>query len=141
MSTAICGTNMGVVLGAVFACRLRPMSEFSRTLLEQRNSTLNACLVALPPRFWRHQAIRAIVDNKLAVVLAAVLNGECPDGGVVGQPVPEKLRCFVQSHVALLLNHFRSVCHGLLHELHHVDLGPKNVTRRIVALAEVGPEV
>src|SRR5258706_14408716 len=102
---------------------------------------LSRGLAALPPRFWRHQAIRAVVDNKLAVVLAAVLNGEWPDGGVVGQPGPEKLRWFVQSHVALLLNHFRSVRHGLLHELHHVDVGTKNVTRRISGLAEVGPQV
>src|SRR2546430_16583401 len=66
------------------------------------------------------RSVRAIVHNKLAVMLTAVLNGECPDRGVVGQPVPEKFRCFVQSRVALMLNHFRSVRHGLLHELHHV---------------------
>ncbi|PYU18519.1 MAG: hypothetical protein DMG32_26115 [Acidobacteria bacterium] len=61
--------------------------------------------------------------------------------GVVGQPVPEKFRCFVQPRVALLLNHFRSVGDGLLHELDHLGLGLESVTRRIVALAEVGAEV
>jgi hypothetical protein len=74
-------------------------------------------------------------------VLAAVLDGERPDGGVVGQPVAEKFRCIVQPRVALLLNHFRSVGDGLLYELDDVGLGLESVTRRIVALAEVGPEV
>jgi hypothetical protein len=44
-------------------------------------------------------------------------------------------------HLALLLNHSRSVRDGLLHELHHVSLGLESVSRRIVAIAEVGPEV
>jgi hypothetical protein len=39
------------------------------------------------------------------------------------------------------LNHFHSVGDGLLHELDDVGLGLENVTRRIVALAEVGAEV
>jgi hypothetical protein len=90
-----------------------------------------------PTRVWRYQVVRAIVYNKLAVVLAAVLDGERPDGGVVGPPVPEKFRCYCP---ALLLNHFRSVRDSLLHELHHVGLGLENTTGRIVALAEVGPE-
>src|SRR6267143_5695388 len=90
----------------------------------------------LPTRVWRDQVVRAIVHNKLAVVLAAVLDGEYPDGGVVGQPVAEKFRCMVQPRVALLLNHFCSVSDGLLHELDDVGLGLENVTRRIVALAE-----
>ena len=47
-------------------------------------------------------------------MLAAVLDGERPDGGVVGQPVPKKFRCIVQPRVALLLNHSRSVRDGLL---------------------------
>jgi len=59
----------------------------------------------------------------------------------VGQPVAEKFRDIVQSSIALLLNHFRSVRDCLLHELYDVGLGLENVTRRIVALAEVGSEV
>ncbi len=59
----------------------------------------------------------------------------------MGHPVAEKFRGFVQPRVALLLNHFRSVRDGLLHELDDVGLGLENVTRRIVALAEVGPYV
>jgi hypothetical protein len=74
-------------------------------------------------------------------VLAAVLNGECPDGRVVGQPVNEKFRCLVQPRVALLLNHFCSVGDGLLHELDDVGPGLERFTRGIVALAEVGPEI
>jgi hypothetical protein len=74
-------------------------------------------------------------------VLGAVFNGKGPDGRVVGQPVPEEFRCFVQPRVALLLNHLRSVRDGLLHELDDVGLGLELLTRRIVALAEVGPEV
>src|SRR6266852_6424965 len=96
---------------------------------------------ASPPRVRRHQVVGAIVDDKLAVVLGAVLDGEGPDGGVVGQPVPKEFRCFVQPGVALLLNHLRSVRDRFLHELHHVGFGFENVSRRIVALAEVGPEV
>ncbi len=61
-------------------------------------------------------------------MLAAVLDGEHPDGGVVGQPVPEEFRCFVQPRVALLLNHLRSVRDGLLNELHHIGLGLESVT-------------
>jgi hypothetical protein len=60
--------------------------------------------------------------------------------GVVGYPVPQKIRCMIQSCVALLLNYLRSVRNRLLHKLHHIGLGLENVTRRIVALAEVGPE-
>jgi hypothetical protein len=74
-------------------------------------------------------------------VLAAVLNGERPDGGVVDHPVAKKLCCFVQPCVALLLNHFRSVRDGLLNELHHVSLGLESVARRIVAFAEIRPNV
>jgi hypothetical protein len=73
-------------------------------------------------------------------VLAAVLDGERLNVGVVGQPVAEKFRCIVQPRIALLLDHFRSVGDVLLHELDDVGLGLENVTRRIVALAEVGPE-
>jgi hypothetical protein len=50
--------------------------EFSRTFLATRVR-------------W-HQIVRTIVDHKLAIMLAAVLDGERPDGGVVGQPVPKK---------------------------------------------------
>ena len=97
-------------------------------------------ITALSPRVRWHEVVRTIVDHKLAIVLAAVLDSDHPDVGVVGQPVP-KFRCFIQPRVALLLNHFRSVGDGLLHELDDVGLGLENVTRRIVALAEVGPEV
>jgi hypothetical protein len=50
-------------------------------------------------------------------VLSAVLDGERPDGGVVGQAVAKKFHCIVQPCIALLLNHFRSLGDGLLHEL------------------------
>jgi hypothetical protein len=33
---------------------------------------------SLPTRVWRHEVVRAIVHDKLAVVLAAVLGGERP---------------------------------------------------------------
>jgi hypothetical protein len=70
-----------------------------------------------------------------------VLNGEHPDAGVVGKPVPQQFRCIIQPRIALLLNQLRSVRNSLLHELHLIGLGLENVSRRIVALAEVGPEV
>src|SRR5580704_9943827 len=95
----------------------------------------------LSPRVRWHQVVRAIVDHKLPIVLAAVLDGERPDGGVVDQPIAEKLRSIVQSCVALLLNHLRSGGDGLLHELDDVGFSLESVTRRIVALAEVGPDV
>jgi len=74
-------------------------------------------------------------------MLATVLDGKGPDIGVVGQPIAEKFRCLVQPCVALLLNYFRSVGDGLLHELNDVGLGLEPVTLRIVALAEVGAEI
>ena|SRR6266513_2076137 len=40
-------------------------------------------ITALPPRVWRHQVLRAIVGHELAVVLAAVLDGEHPGVGIV----------------------------------------------------------
>ena len=59
----------------------------------------------------------------------------------MGQPIAEKLRSIVQPRVALLLNHFRSCGDGLLHELDDVGFSLESVTRRIIALAEVGPDV
>jgi hypothetical protein len=73
-------------------------------------------------------------------VLAAVLDGGRPNGRVVGQPIAEKLRSIVQPRVALLSNHFRSGGDGLLHELDDVGFSLESLTRRIVALAEVGPD-
>ena len=98
-------------------------------------------ITALSPRVRWHQVVRTIVDHKLAIVLAAVLDGECPDVGVVDQAVAEKFRCIVQPCVALLLNHFRSIGDGLLHELDDIGLGLEKITRRIIALAEVGSEI
>src|SRR5258708_6195716 len=95
-------------------------------------------LIALAARVRWHQVVRTVVDHKLAIVLAAVLDSDHPDVGVVGQPVP-KFRCFIQPRVALLLNHLRTVRNSLLHELHDIGLGLEIVTRGIVALAEVGP--
>lgn len=43
----------------------------------------------------------------LAIVLAAVLDGERPDAGVVGQSVAEEFHCIVHSCVALPLSDFR----------------------------------
>ena len=102
---------------------------------------LRGAITALSPGVRWHEVVRAIVDHKLAIVLAAVLDGERPDGGVVGQPVPEEFRCIVQPCVALFLNHLGSICDGLLHKLHYVGLALESVARRIVALAEVGPDL
>jgi len=88
-----------------------------------------------------HQVVRAVVDDKLTVMFRAVLDGEGPDVRVVGQSVAEKFRCIIQPCVALLLNHFRSVGNGLLQELDDVGLGLELVARRVVALAEVGPDL
>jgi len=49
-----------------------------------------------------------------------------------GPAVAEKVRCIVQPCVALL-NHFRSVGDGLLHELDDIGLGLEKGTRRIIA--------
>src|SRR5262249_25907712 len=95
----------------------------------------------LSPRVRWHQVVCTIVDHKLAIVLAAVLDSKRPDGGVVGHAVAEEFRCFVQPCVTLLLNHFCSIGDGFLRELDHVGLGLEKVTRWIVALAEVRPEV
>jgi hypothetical protein len=46
-------------------------------------------VTALAPRVRWHQVVRTVVDHKLAIVLAAVLDGKHPDVGVVGQPAPK----------------------------------------------------
>ena len=74
-------------------------------------------------------------------MLAAVLDRERPDVGVVGQPITEEFGCIVQPRITLLLNHLRSVGDGLLHKLDDVSLGLESITRRIVAFAEVGSNV
>ena len=38
-------------------------------------------ITALPPRVRRNQVVRTIIDHKLAVVLAAVLDGDHPGVG------------------------------------------------------------
>ena len=73
-------------------------------------------------------------------MLSAVLDGEHPYRGVVHHPAAESRR-FVEPRVALLLNHLRSIGDGPLHELDDVGLGLELLTRRIVALAEVGPDI
>jgi hypothetical protein len=93
-----------------------------------------------PAGVGRDHIVGAIVDDELAVVFAAVLDGEGPDVGVVGEPFA-KFRCLVQSRVALLLDDLRPVGYGLLHELNYVGLGLESATRRIITLAEVGAEV
>jgi hypothetical protein len=100
-------------------------------------------ITALTPRVRRHQIVRAIVNYKLAVVLAAVLDGEHPGLGVVDHPVPPRIfRNFVQPRVALLLNHVRSVRHRLLNQLHHIGFRLVSVSRRVVlVLAEVRTDV
>ena len=55
-------------------------------------------------------------------MLAAVLDGERPDEGVVDQSVAEKFRCIIQPRVSQLLNHFRSIVDGFLYELDDVGL-------------------
>jgi hypothetical protein len=95
-------------------------------------------IAPLSPRVRWDQVVRTIVDHKLAIVLPAVLDGEHPNIGVVGQPVAERFGCIVQPCVALLLNHFRSVGDGLLDELDNAGLGLEKLTRGIVALAEAG---
>src|ERR1700747_154084 len=124
--------------------RVTPIpSRTTRKSSRPRASDRSMCcqITALSPRVRWHKVVRAIVDDKLAIVFAAVLYGERPDGGVVGHSVTEEFRCIVQPCVALLLNHFGSVGDGLLHEFDDVGLGLETVTRRIVALAEVGPEI
>src|SRR5215470_1209405 len=95
----------------------------------------------LSPRVRRHQVVGAIVDHQLAIMLGAVLDGKRPDGGVVGHPVAEEFGGIVQACVALLLNHFRAVGDGFLHELDDVGFGFESIAGGIVTLTEVGPEV
>ena len=105
-----------------------------------RSRLLPRLLRLLPARVRRHHTVRTVVDYELALVFPTVLDGERPNGGIVGEPVPKKLRRFVQPRVALLSNHLRPVRNGLLHELDHCGLGFENVTRGIVFLDKVGPE-
>ena len=70
-------------------------------MLESGIAVLNfhAPYTALSSRVGWHQVGRTIADHKLAMVLAAVLDDEGPDRGVVGQPAAEKFRCIVQPRV------------------------------------------
>src|SRR5437879_8335892 len=77
----------------------------------------------LPPRFWRHQVVRAVVDDQLAEVFGAVLDGGDPDIGVMDNVLPSfppEWGRFVHTGIALLFDHRRSVGHGLLNEFHDV---------------------
>jgi hypothetical protein len=65
----------------------------------RRRQTMRSLLVvvsyycqnpALAPRVRWHQVVRTVVDHKLAIVFATVLDGERPDVGVVGQSVPKE---------------------------------------------------
>src|SRR5882762_10382113 len=92
-------------------------------------------IAALPPRFRRYQVVRAVVDDQLAEVFGAVLDGRDPDIGIVDHMLPRfprKWRRFVQARVALLFDHSRSVGDGLLDEFHHVGFRFVSVARRVV---------
>src|SRR5712664_2623933 len=99
----------------------------------------------LPPRFRRHQVVRAVVDDQLAEVFGAVLDGGDPDIGIVDHMppgFPPKWRGFVQAGIALLFDHGRPVADGLLDELHHIGFRLVSVTRGVVlVLAKVGTNV
>src|SRR5580693_1947471 len=89
----------GLPLHSFLACRQCRAPELqSHSFMELRTS--------MSPRVWWHQVVCAIVNNKLPIVLPAVLDGKRPDGGVVEQPVAEKFGGIVQPCVALLLDHF-----------------------------------
>src|SRR6267142_3005977 len=102
-------------------------------------------IAALPPRFRRHQVVRAVVDDQLAEVFGAVLDGGDPDIGIVDHMppgFPPKWRGFVQAGIALLFDHGRPVADGLLDELHHIGFRLVSVTRGVVlVLAKVGTNV
>ena len=72
--------------------------------LKQRTGAITQ-IAASFPRVWRDQIVGAIVDHKLAIVFAAVLDREGPDGRVVHHPVAEEFGRVVQTCVALPLNH------------------------------------
>src|SRR6266849_5038182 len=100
---------------------------------------------ALAPGFRRDQVVRAVVDDQLAEVLGAVLDGGDPDIGIVDHMLPgfpPKGHGFVQAGIALLLDQGRPVGDGLLDEFHHIGFRLINVARRVVrVLAEVGTHV
>src|SRR5690242_4282522 len=95
----------------------------------------------LLPRVWWNQVVGTVIDDELAIVFAAVLDGECPDRGVMRHPAAEELRRIIESCVALLLNQFRASGNRLLHELDDVRFGLKGLPCRIVAFSEVGTYV
>ena len=64
---------------------LQSVLEFtgSRGGADYEAVTCRFLLRHLSPRVRRHQVVRAIVDHELAIVLAAVLDGEHPGVGIV----------------------------------------------------------
>src|SRR6267378_1943396 len=102
-------------------------------------------IAALPPRFRRHQVVRAVVDDQLAEVFGAVLDGGDPDIGVMDDVLPSfppEWGRFVQTGIALLFDHRRPVGDGQLNEFHDVGFCLVSVPGRIVLiLAKVGAKV
>src|SRR5882762_4648134 len=102
-------------------------------------------IAALPPRFRRHQVVRAVVDDQLAEVFGAVLDGGDPDIGIVDHMLPgfpRKWRGFVQAGIAMLFDHGRAVGDGLMDEFHYIGFSLVNVARRVVfVFAKVGTNV
>jgi hypothetical protein len=96
----------------------------------------------LPPRVRRYQVVRAVIDDQLAEVLGAVLDGGDPDVRVVDHMLPgfpRKWRRSVQADIALLFDHGRPIGDGLLDQLHYFGFRLVKVPRRVMlVLAEVG---
>ena len=74
-------------------------------------------------------------------MVAAVLGGKRPDGGVVGQPIAEESRWYCPAVRCPAVESLSLWRNGLLHELDDIGLGLELVARWIVAVSEVGPNV
>jgi hypothetical protein len=77
--------------------------------------------LGLSPRVRGYQIVRTTVDNELAVMPGAVLDGEHPGVGVVDQFVPPRIFRNLSSPASpCLLNQVRTVGDCLLNQLHYV---------------------
>src|SRR5438270_12411580 len=74
-------------------------------------------------------------------MLAAVLDGESPEPGIVHHPVTPDFHGILQTCVALLANHVGALGDRALHELHYVRFCLDLIARWVIPFTEIRSEI